>query len=129
MEVVILVYSNDRRVRADVRDALGTSLGGVDLTIREAATQAAVLTELDKGDIDCCIFDAEANPSGGLGLCKQVHDEYELCPPVMVLLAREADSWLAAWSRAESVQAYPIDPLTLPKQVEDLVFVEEPVPA
>ncbi|MDR2929674.1 MAG: response regulator [Propionibacteriaceae bacterium] len=124
METVVLVYSDDRSVRSDVRDALGTTLGGENLVIREAATQAAVLMELDGGDIDCCVFDAEATPAGGMGLCKQIHDEYEACPPVVLLIARAADSWLAAWSLAEAVQSFPVDPLTFPKVVEDLVFVE-----
>jgi len=123
MKVVVVVYSNDRNVRSDVRDALGTTLGGVDLEIREAATAPTVLTELDKDDVDCCIFDGEASPVGGMGLSKQIHDEYDPCPPVILLVARTADSWLAAWSRAEAVHAYPIDPLTLPQQVDDLVFV------
>jgi len=125
MKVVVLVYSTDSNVRSDVRDALGVTLGGANLEIREVATQPAVLTELDKGDVDCCIFDAEANPAGGMGLAKQIRDEYEICPPVLLLVARPVDSWLAAWSRAEAIHPFPIDPLTLPKQVEDLVFVEE----
>ncbi|MCL2785382.1 MAG: response regulator [Propionibacteriaceae bacterium] len=125
MQAVVLVYSDDRNVRADVRDALGTTLGGLKLEIREAATQAAVLAELDQKDIDCCVFDAEASPSGGMGLAKQVRDEYEVCPPILLLVARPNDSWLATWSRAEAVHPYPIDPLTLPKQVENLIFVDE----
>jgi len=125
MQVVVLVYSDDRNVRADVCDALGVTLGGAELEIRQAATQAAVITELDKRDVDCCIFDGEATPSGGMGLAKQIRDEYEECPPVLLLVARPSDSWLAAWSRAEAIHPFPIDPLTLPKQVEELVFVEE----
>ncbi|MCL2471595.1 MAG: response regulator [Propionibacteriaceae bacterium] len=125
MQVVVLVYSNNRTVRADVRDALGVTLGGLELLIREAATQAEVLKQLDAGDIDCCIFDGEASPSGGMGLAKQIRDEYDPCPPILLLIARAADSWLATWSRAEAIHPYPIDPLTLPKQVEDLVFVDE----
>ncbi|MCL2483190.1 MAG: response regulator [Propionibacteriaceae bacterium] len=125
MQVVVLVYSNNRTVRADVRDALGVTLGGLELQIREAATQAEVLAQLDTGDIDCCVFDGEASPSGGMGLAKQVRDEYDPCPPILLLIARTADSWLATWSRAEAIHPYPIDPLTLPKQVEELVFVDE----
>lgn len=125
MKVVVLVYSNNSNVRADVRDALGVSLGGAELEIREAATQPAALAWLDKGDIDCCIFDAEATPMGGMGLSKQIRDEYFPCPPVLLLVARPSDSWLATWSRAEAIHPYPIDPLTLPKQVEDLVFVDD----
>jgi len=126
MQVVVLVYSDDRNVRADVRNALGTSLADADLEIREVATQAAVLAELDKADIDCCVFEADATPVGGMGLSKQIHDEYADCPPVVLLVSRAADSWLAAWSRAEATVALPIDPVSLPKQIEDLVFVDEP---
>ena len=125
MKVVILVYSDNRNVRADVIAALGASLDGVELEIREVATAATVLTELDKKDIDCCIFDAEATPVGGMGLSKQIHDEYDPCPPVVLLVTRAADTWLAAWSRAEVVHAFPIDPLTLPQQIDKLVFADE----
>ncbi len=125
MKVVVLVYSDDRNVRRDVIDALGPTLGGLELEVRETATPAAVLTELDKEDIDCCVFDGEATPLGGMGLSKQIRDEYDPCPPVLLLIARPVDSWLATWSRAEAVCLYPIDPLTLSKQIEDLVFVED----
>ncbi len=124
MKVVVVVYSDDHNVRDDVRDALGTTLGGEELEIRQAATAAAVLTELDKEDVDVCIFDGEATPVGGMGLSKQIHDEYAPCPPVLLLVARATDSWLATWSRAEAIQAFPIDPLTFPKVVEDLAFVD-----
>jgi len=125
MKATVLVYASDRNVRHDVIAALGPTLGGIELEVREVATQAAALAELDKQDIDCCIFDAEANPSGGMGLSKQIHDEYDPCPPVLLLVARAADSWLATWSRAEAIQPFPIDPLTLADQIEDLVFVDE----
>jgi len=126
MQAVIVVYSTDPSVRADVRAALGASLAGTDLEFRETATVPAVLAELDKGDIDCCILDADATPAGGMGLSKQIHDEYAECPPVLLLVAREADSWLAAWSRAEAVASRVIDPITFPGIVESLVFVDEP---
>ena len=125
MKATVLVYSDDRNVRQDILAALGPTLGGVELEIREVATQPAALAELDKEDIDCCIFDAEATPAGGMGLSKQIHDEYDPCPPVLLLVARAADSWLATWSRAEAIQPFPIDPLVLAQQVEDLVFVDE----
>jgi hypothetical protein len=43
----------------------------------------------------------------------------------LLLVAREADSWLAAWSQAEAIHVHPVDPLTLPGQVEALGFVED----
>ncbi|MDR0782935.1 MAG: response regulator [Propionibacteriaceae bacterium] len=125
MNVVVIVYSHDSGVRTDVIDALGSTLGGADLVIHEVATQAALISILDAhNDIDCCILDSDATPMGGMGLSKQIRDEYEPAPPILLLIAREADSWLAAWSRAEATHLKPVDPLTLPKQVEELVFVD-----
>jgi hypothetical protein len=40
---------------------------------------------------------------------------------VLLLVARVADAWLAAWSRAEGVAALPVDPFELPGQVAELL--------
>ncbi|MDR1265419.1 MAG: response regulator [Propionibacteriaceae bacterium] len=113
----ILVYSDNRTVRAAVRSALGGALPGhpdpVELV--EAATQTAALKRLDVGDIDLAVLDGEARPAGGIGLAKQAKDEIEDCPPVLLLVARQADAWLATWSGADTVQTYPVDPIDLPR--------------
>jgi CheY-like chemotaxis protein len=126
----LLVYSDDHNVRKDVRLALGKKVphSSEDLEIVETATEAAVLRALDAsqksgGDdhIDACVLDAEATPSGGLGISKQLHDEYDPVPPVLLLVARADDAWLAAWSRADLIHAYPIDPIELADQVSELL--------
>jgi hypothetical protein len=38
-----------------------------------------------------------------------------------VLIARQADRWLAHWSRADATLPLPIDPLTAPGVVADLL--------
>ena len=119
----ILVYSDDRTTREQVRLALGRRVASdlPDLEVYEAATQPAVLSAVDAGGIDLLILDAEANPSGGIGLCKQLKDEIAECPPILVLIIRVADSWLATWSRADAVSMYPVDPVRLPAAVADLL--------
>ncbi len=119
----ILVYSDDRTTREQVRLALGRRVASdlPDLEVYEAATQPAVLSAVDAGGIDLLILDAEANPSGGIGLCKQLKDEIAECPPILVLIIRVADSWLATWSRADAVSMYPVDPVRLPGAVADLL--------
>ena len=42
-------------------------------------------------------------------------------PPVCVLIARQPDRWLAHWSRAEATLPFPVDPLTAPGVVADLL--------
>jgi len=128
MSTKVLVYSDDRTVRADVRYAIGSSLPGVgDVELVEAATGAGALKLLDAGDIDLAILDGEATPVGGMGLAKQIKDEVPACPPVLLLVARPQDAWLATWSGAEAIHAHPIDPLELPKVAAGLLA--EPVSA
>lgn len=120
----ILVYSDDRTVRRDVRLALGSQLADdlPPVEIFDVATGAAVLRTLDDdSNYDLLIFDGESVPIGGMGLAYQIKDEIANCPPVLVLVARQADSWLAAWSRAEALSAYPIDPIRLPTTVTEVI--------
>jgi DNA-binding response OmpR family regulator len=119
----VLVYSDDRTVREQVRLALGKRLAAdlPDITVFECATQPAVITALDAGGIDLIILDGEATPSGGIGLAKQVKDEITNCPPVLLMVIRSADAWLATWCRADAVTPYPIDPQRLPQAAAALL--------
>ena len=120
----VLVFSDDRTVRAQVRLALGSRVARdlPEIEILEVATQGALLRTLDGGtDYALMVFDGNAQPSGGFGLAHQVKEEYADCPPVMLLVSREADAWLASWSRAEAVAPFPIDPVTLPVQAANLI--------
>lgn len=119
----ILLYSDDRSVRADVRLALGSRVASdlPEVEVFEAATQPAVFRALSAGGFDLAILDAEAVPSGGMGICKQIKDELPDAPPVLLIVARVADAWLATWSRAEGITTHPIDPVRLPGQVAGLL--------
>jgi DNA-binding response OmpR family regulator len=71
--------------------------------------------------IDLFILDGEATPEGGMGVARQLKDEVFNCPPVLLLVARKEDGWLAAWSRAEASVMHPVDPFTLANTVSDLI--------
>lgn len=119
----VLVYSDDRSVRQQVRLALGRRVAAdlPEIEVFECATYQAVLGALRVGGIDLMILDGEAVPLGGMGLARQVKDEIANCPPVLLLVARVADAWLATWSRAEAVLPYPLDPVRLPEAVAGLL--------
>lgn len=87
----------------------------------ECATPAAVLTELDKGGIDVCVLDGEAVPMGGMGVCRQIKDEIFNCPPVLVLIGRPQDAWLATWSRADAAVTLPVDPVEFASALASLL--------
>lgn len=122
--VKVLLFSDDRLVREHVRLALGRRVAAdlPDVEVFEVATQPALLRALDAGtDYAAMIFDGDAQPSGGFGLAHQVKEEYPDSPPVVLLVSREADAWLAAWSRAEAVAPLPVDSVQLPQQVANLI--------
>lgn len=107
----VLVYSDDPAVRAAVRTALGRrpapDLGRIEWV--EVDSGPKVVQAVDAGGLHLAVFDGEAWPTGGLGLCKQLKDEVRDCPPVLVLIARRDDAWLATWSLADAVVPLPID--------------------
>ena len=119
----VLVYSHRPEVRDAVRTAVGRrpapDVGPV--TWLECETSDDVVATVDAGGVDLCILDGEAQPAGGLALARQLDQEVSDRPPVCVLIARQADRWLAHWSRAEATLPLPIDPLTAPGVVADLL--------
>ena len=123
MSLKVMVYSDDASVRAQVLAALGTRVAPElpKLEFVEVATQPVVVRSLDKGGFDLAILDGEAHPAGGLGICRQVKDEVFNAPPVIVLTGRNADAWLATWSRADGVVPQPIDPVVLAETVATLL--------
>jgi DNA-binding response OmpR family regulator len=120
----ILVYSSNSSLRELVRNSLGSNLGSglPNHTVKEFATGAALRLFVDDGGtFDLLIVDAESNPEGGLGLCRQLKDEVYNCPPVLAIIARASDSWLGKWSRADDLILQPLDPFTLAQKAGDLL--------
>ena len=119
----VLVYSDDSGTRREVMGALGTTGHPdlPDLAFTEVATAPMLLKHLDGGGIDLVVLDGEAAPAGGMGMAKQIRDEYDPCPPLLVLIARAADRWLADWSRADATASVPVDPIELARTVVDLL--------
>ncbi|WP_086860026.1 hypothetical protein [Streptomyces milbemycinicus] len=111
----VLVYSDDAGTRQQVRLAAGRrpapDVPPVEFV--ECATLPAVLSALEDGGIDVCVLDGEAVPAGGMGVCRQIKDEIFRCPPVLLLIGRPQDAWLATWSRAEAAVTHPVDPVAL----------------
>ena len=121
--VRVLVYSDNARSREQVMQALGTRIhpGLPPLSYLEVATAPVVIQHMDAGEVDLAILDGEAAPTGGMGLAKQLKDELDVCPPILVLTGRADDAWLATWSRAEAAVSHPIDPIRLGEAVAGLL--------
>lgn len=119
----VALYSSNRTVRADVRRALGNRVAKdlPEFDFEEFATPKALMRAMDATSFDLGIFDGESVPLGGMGLSMQVSDEIPFAPPIVLLVARQADAWLAAWSRASAISPFPVDPVDLPKVVGKVI--------
>ncbi|MFE5913962.1 hypothetical protein ACFQ6B_33435 [Streptomyces wedmorensis] len=111
--VSVLLYSSNADTRAQIRLAVGRSPAPdiPPVTFVECATLPAVLLALDTTRFDACVLDGEAVPAGGMGVCRQIKNEVFQCPPVLLLIGRPQDAWLAAWSKADATITLPADPV------------------
>ncbi len=50
--------------------------------ITRGSHRAALIRLLDAGGVDVMVLDGEAQPAGGMGVCRQAKDEIYDCPPV-----------------------------------------------
>ncbi len=112
----VLVYSDDANIREQVRLATGRRPAAdvPPVQFLECATLPAVLSALEHGGVDVCVLDGETAPVGGMGVCRQIKDEVFDCPPVLLLMGRPQDAWLATWSRADAAVTLPVDPSEFP---------------
>lgn len=119
----VLVYSDDPEIRDRVQGAVGSrpapDLGRI--AYEESDSGLGVMQRTARGGIDLCILDGEAWPTGGMGICRQLKDEVRDCPPVLILVGRRDDAWLASWSRADAVVAHPLDPMVLARTSAELL--------
>jgi DNA-binding response OmpR family regulator len=119
----VLVFSH----KPEVREAIITAIGrrpAPDLDrVRfvEAGTVAEVLNEVDSGNADMLVLDGEAQPTGGMGVSRQLKNEITHCPPIVVTVRRKDDRWLATWSQADAVLVHPLDPLSAAETVAEVL--------
>ena len=119
----VLVFSHRPEVRESIVSAIGRrpapDVGRVRFI--EAAGIADVLAAADSGRVDIAILDGEAQPTGGMGLSRQLKNEIADCPPIIVTVRRRDDRWLATWSQADAVLVHPLDPLAAAETVADVL--------
>jgi CheY-like chemotaxis protein len=118
----VLLYSDDPDVRARMRLAVGPR-PAADLSVEfvEAATYDECVRIMDGYEIDLLLLDGEASPAGGLGIARQVRDEYDDVPPIVVAVARAADNWLAAYAKVDATVRLPLDPIATGQTVAALL--------
>jgi DNA-binding response OmpR family regulator len=121
--LTVLVYSHRAEVREGITMAIGRRPAPDLPRVRfvEAAGVAEVILAADRGEVDLVILDGEAQPTGGMGVSRQLKNEIDDCPPIVVTVRRRDDRWLATWSQADAVLVHPLDPLTAAETVAEVL--------
>ena len=119
----VLVFSHRPEVREAIISAVGRrpapDVGRV--RFLEASGIAEVIAAADAGRVDLAVLDGEAQPTGGMGVSRQLKNEIDDCPPIIVTVRRRDDRWLATWSQADAVLVHPLDPLTAAETVAEVL--------
>lgn len=124
----ILIVSGGPKVTSQIT----TALLGEDFTYVEVRTPQRALKVLEEDNsFDLILADCDTHPTGGFYLAREVRllvaDGAEL-PPVVLLVSRPQDEYLARWAEADAWIVKPVDAFDLADVVEALVD-RSPVPA
>lgn len=128
-----LLVSTNPRVTTEVTTAL---VGEPDIDLLTVATPQRAQKLLDgegddEGEFDLVIADADTAPTGGFALAREIKARAQMgmdMPPIILLIARDADRFLAKWSQADAYIRKPVDPFNLAEVVR-AVRDGLPVPA
>src|SRR3954447_1144086 len=117
--LTVLVYSDDPRTRRRIILPIGPRPAQrlPHTEFHEVATEPVVHKAISAGGVDLAILDGEAWPAGGIGICRPLQAEQAGAPPVLIVIGRADDRWLASWSMAAAVVTHPVDPPTITREV------------
>lgn len=116
MTVRALVYSHDIAFCRYVGDSLDATAN-----IEFVASYPVLFARLNAGVVDVVILDGEATPAGGVDVARQLKDRFNYCPPILLVVARAADAWLALMSKADATVGPGRAPMPLADAVNRLM--------
>ncbi|HEX9342257.1 MAG TPA: hypothetical protein VF995_01400 [Actinomycetota bacterium] len=86
---------------------------GEEVHFLEAANGNDALAIAEARRPDLVVVEVGVTPYGGFGLTRDIKAMPELSCPVIVVLERLQDEWLARWSGADALVTRPVDPFAL----------------
>jgi DNA-binding response OmpR family regulator len=117
----LLVVSDSANVREEVIAAIPDS----SITVRELTRGAQVLPEVRRSKPDLIVLDSQIGAMGGMATCLDLHLEEGAGrlehTPVLQLLDRRADVFLARRSSAEGFLVKPLDPMRVARAIRALL--------
>lgn len=119
VHVLIVSEQADERARA-----LSFLAAQDDVIITEADSPGAATIAMDAQSMDVVVVDADMTPKGGTSWLYELHGQAEqhgfVCPPSVLLTARDQDQFIADWARADRVLQKPVDGFAVARLVREL---------
>ena len=120
----VLVVSDADRIHQEVRSVVD----GTDVTVREVRSGAAVLAAVREQAPDLVISDMQVGNMGAVAICLELRLEESGGRldhvPVLILLDRRPDVFLARRADADGWVLKPLDPIRLRKAIQALLAGE-----
>lgn len=124
----ILLVSSGPLLTRQVTSALPLDTEMVE--VRTPQRGLAVL-DADEQTFDVILADADTHPAGGFHLARELRARQTMgqeVPPVVLMIARPQDEYLAKWAQPDAWILKPVDPFDLAEVLEAL-GAGRPVPA
>lgn len=121
--VKVLVFSDDVDKRRAVIEGVGTKPGALlpEIEWLEVATAQGVVDAMENGEFALLVIDGEAQKEGGPSVARKLEGLHEDMPPIIMLVARQQDEWIASWAGAAKTVPLPVDPISIQDAVRDVL--------
>jgi DNA-binding NarL/FixJ family response regulator len=110
---------------ASLRRELETMLAGPDIVIEEAASGPETIARVQRGDVDLVIADLQIGSMGAMAITMELHnlESYGDAEPVpvLMLLDRRPDVFLARRAAADGFVVKPLEPQRVRRAVRALL--------
>lgn len=113
--VDVVLYSADKERRQAVIEGIGVRAGKGLPKINwiQTATAPGTITAVEETVPPIVVLDADAPKVGGMAVGRDIINELEQNPVIILLTARPQDQWLATWSGASYTVLAPYKPIDL----------------
>lgn len=113
--VDVVLYSGDKDRRKAVIEGIGlrAGKGAPPINWIETGTSPGALEQIEKHTPPVVVLDADTPKVGGMAVARDIINELEQDPVIVLLTARPQDQWLATWSGADFTVMAPYNPLEL----------------
>lgn len=125
----VMIVSGDAGVRTRTGAAL-EARDDVEVITATSADDAHRTLQLE--DVDVVVMDGDMRPEGGYSVAYEMRAAAEMsdepATPVLVLMDREQDRWLARWAGADDALLKPVNPFELAERVRELAGAADAAP-